>query len=184
MQPQQSTETQVSVLMARNGPVIVFQGLNKQALFIARENVQRFIKNPQHTSLLVIPPLASLALHCYQSLQEVDLIELRHEPPPGGDFSLTIHNRGEKNVRFYSDHRNLPSPKTLRADGVRVVITPKIAALTRSSNPEPQLSVIVEHPVAERPNYRARFAHELNILRHAVLTTVARSQPINPHEYP
>lgn len=179
-----TTETEVSTVLARNGPMLLFQGFFKQALFLSREDISQFIQDPERAPLLVIPPFASLAVRCYAPWDHIDELVLTRNFSVGENYSLTMRNRGGQAARYYSDHGDMPGPRTLRADRINVVITPKIFAFVDPSGFEPKLSVIVQHAVEEKPSYRTRFAHDVNQLRNAVLRAITHNQPNKHHEKP
>lgn len=171
-----STETEVSTVLARNGPIIAFQGFFKQALFVSAEAIPRFIQDPHATNVLVIPPFASIALRCFAPLDEVDSLMLTQDLALGDNFHLTIRERDRRGIRFYSHHEDLPGPRTLRAGGIQVAITPRLVATVETGAFEPKLSVIVDRLESESADYRNRFACEASVLRNAVLLAL-NTQP-------
>lgn len=182
MQDTHPSETEVSTVLAGNGPILLFQGYLKQALFLSRDDISRFIQDPERAPLLVIPRFASVALRCHFPEDHIDEITLKRDFTVGEHYSLTMRNHGRQSARFYSDHDNMPGPRILRADNINVVITPKVTALVDTSGVEPKLSVIVEQPVPEKPSYRARFAHDVTRLRNVVLRATDHLQPNKRHE--
>ncbi len=177
-----NSETAVSIIRARNGPLIIFQGFAKQALFVSQENILRFIRDPEQTALLVIPPMASLALNCYLTCTQVDSIDLKRDIALGDDFTLTVRSSEEKGIRFYSDGINLAGARSLRADSIGIVVTPQICASVDSSKLETTLSTFVEFPGSEDADYPNRFAHAPRFLGQMVAKVTGRKSQINCHE--
>jgi hypothetical protein len=176
-------ETQVSTVLARNGPILIFQShLEKaQALFVSRDEIPRFMQDPHTASMLVIPPFASIALRCFAPLDHVDAITLSQDLALGENFHLTLRERNRRGIRFYSRHEDLPGPRTLRAGGIRVAITPRLVATVETGAFEPKLRVIVDRLESESADYRNRFACETSVLRNAVLLAL-NTQPQENHD--
>lgn len=182
MKDNTNAETYISVLLARNGPLIIFQGFYKQALFVSRSDIPRFIRDPEHTPLLVIPPFAALALNCYLALDQVDAIELKQDIVVSEDYTLTMRNAQAQSIRYYSNHDKLHGARTLRASDIHVVVTPSLTAAVDTSNLEPRLSAVTEFPSSEKPDYPRRFAHDVRLLSEAVTRTVAHLYPTLHYE--
>jgi hypothetical protein len=182
MKDNKAAETYISVLLARNGPLIIFQGFYKNALYVSRSEIPRFIRDPEHTPLLVIPPFAALALNCYLALEHVDAIELKHDIVVSEDYTLTMRSKQEQSIRYYSNHEMLHGARTLRASDVQVVITPRMTATVDTSELEPRLSVVTEFPVTEKPDYPRRFAHDVRLLSESVARAVAHLYPTLRYE--
>lgn len=182
MKNTQPPEEHLSVLVARNGPLLVFQSFWKQALFIQRDNIPKFIDDPESAPVLVIQPLPALALQCYLALKQVHSITLKRDLAISDDFTLTAHNTGDAAVRFYSRHDNMHGPRTLRAERVGVVITPQMVALLDNTGMEPRLSVVVESKSDDLPDYPNRFAIDPRLLAEAVARSVSNSLPTLRYE--
>jgi len=172
-----TAEHHISVILARNGPLLIFQGIYKQALFVSRSEIPRFVRDPEHTPLLVIPPFAALALSCYLALEHVDVIELKRDIAVSENYTLTMRSEHEKCIRYYSTHEELPGARTLRAGDIQVAVTPRVAVIVNTSGLEPHLDVVTEYPVAEKPDYPHRFAHDVRLLSEAVARKVAHLPP-------
>lgn len=170
-------ERYISVLMARDGGTIIYQGFYHQALFVAREDTPRFIADPLQTKLRVIPPLAALALHCYTSLEEIETIHTKEINDLPDYFALTFRTKSGKSIRYVSQHDFLPSPRQLADERISVVVTPKLAAFVEHAGTKPVFAPVVQMPDAEIPNYKRRFAAEPHLLAEAVSRTLAERWP-------
>lgn len=171
MNEKDQPESHLSILAAQNGSLIVFQGFYKQALFIRREHVPRFINDPENTPVIVIPAMAALALQCYSALEDIDSISLKRDLAISDDFTLTLRRQSGECIKVYSAHERLSKPRTLRAERVKIAITPRMIA--QVDGEEPRLVIIVESDRAEIPNYPARFAMKPSLLSSAVARTTS-----------
>lgn len=170
-------ERYISVLMARDGGTIIYQGFYHQALFVARDDIPRFATDPLQTRLRVIPPLAALALHCYTSLEEIETIHTKAINDLPDYFALTFRTKSGKSIRYVSQHDFLPSPRQLAEERIAVVVTPKLAAFVEHDGARPAFAPVVQMPDAETPDYKRRFAHEPHLLAEAVSRTLAERWP-------
>jgi len=166
-------ETYISVLAPTNGTALLFQGYRKPALFLKRENVSRFIDDPQATGVLVIPPFAALALHCFVAAESTKAIHLEQDLVTSDDYSLTVRLTSGSGIRYVSSHDNLDSARALVGDNVKLVITPKLLAMVHWEDDEPCLNRIVELPYEEKADYAGRFVHETVFLVQALERAVA-----------
>lgn len=176
MNPDKKLETHVSIVAAENGAALIFQGFFKQALFLKPENISRFIHDPLATGMLVIPPMASLALQCYVAAEAVTAILLAQDLALGEHYALTVRLKSGAGIRYYSEDENLAAPSRLAAEHIRVVVTPKRVALVESHSAKPYFAAVVDIPTADVPDYRGRFAHDAVGLAAALERTLAAKQ--------
>ncbi len=173
-------EPQISVVASPDGAALVYQGFYQQAFFLTRENVPRFLRTPEETAMLVIPPLAALGLHCYVVAGEAHAFHLDADPlSETTDHVLTIHVKTGERIRYYTCHENCATAQQLVASRIRVVITPQRIAVIEVQH-GPRLATVLEMPSPERVSYRHRFAHETTSLTAAVahaLKTQTRKLP-------
>lgn len=172
-------ETYISVLAPPNGTALLFQGYRKAALFLKRENVSRFIDDPHATGVLVIPPFAALALHCFLAAESTKAIHLEQDLAISEDYSITVRLTSGSGIRYVSSHDKLDSARALVRDNVKLVITPKLLAMVHSGDDESYLSRIVELPHEEEADYANRFVHETLFLVEALQrATAARTNTL------
>lgn len=174
MKTQTNTETHVSILAPSDGTALLFQGYCKQALFLKRENVSRFIDNPNAAGMLVIPPYAALALHCFVATETVSSIQLKQDLAISGNYTLTIRFQNGSGIRYYSSHEDLECSRSLREKSIRLAITPKLVA--KVDDYDVSLAVIGTLPQPQKPDYAGRFAHETVFLVHALLRALHAKQ--------
>lgn len=174
-------EHYLSVLSANNG-LLIFQGFRKPALFVSRDEVPRFIRDPERSTFRIIPPMAALSLNCYLALNSFDRIELKQPFASSEDYSLTMLSARAPAVRYYSDHDDVESIYALRAENVGVVVTPKATYVLDGDHPVPALTTVVELPEPEVPDYCNPFAQETRLLREAVLRIINHHQLGFHHE--
>lgn len=172
MNPKDKPESHLSILAAQNGSLIVFQGCNKQALFIQREHVPRFIHDPENTPVIVIPSLASLALECYSAMETIDCILLTRDLAISDDYTLTLRRQSGESIQFFSDQERLPGARTLRAERVKIAITPTM--ICHVVGDEPRLVILVACDLDDAPNYPARFAMNPGLISKAVAHATSR----------
>lgn len=172
----------ICVAIARNGGLIITQGYLQAGLYLAREDIPRFVANAEQTKLLVIPPLAALAVHCYTCCERIETIYLKSHAIDDDVYVLTIRTASGQGIRYYSSHEDLPGAAILHDDRVNVAITPRLSAIVDSSGPKTILAPVVQLPSDEKPNYRRRFSHAPHLLSRAVARTVDQHAPALRYE--
>ena len=159
--------TDISVIVAKNGHVLVFQGFH-QALFIQREQLPRFIEDPQQAAMLVIPKFAAIAIAAYTAGEDSASIELTRDLSLGSEFSLVITSTRGPKVAYYSDHEYPIGPRALAKQGIGVAITSRAVVAVDQSGSNPSLSPVASIPHPQEANYPMRFAADPSTIKVAV----------------
>jgi hypothetical protein len=167
----------ISVIVAKNGHVLVFQGFFHQALFILREHVPRFLENPQQAAMLVIPPFAATALSCYTAMEECTSISLTRDLSLGDEFTLVITTSRGPKIAYYADHEAPIGPRSLARQGIGIAITPMAVTTLDQSGSSPSLSLVAGIQQPQVPDYSMRFAADPNIIKEAVRDALSKINP-------
>ena len=165
----------ISVIVAKNGHALVFQGFHHQALFIMRGHLPRFLENPQHAALLVIPPFAATALACYIAMEEHPSIEVSQDLSLGDAFSLVITTSRGARIAYYSDDAASECAHSMARQGIGIAITPRSVVTVDKFGTSPAKASIASIPHPQTPDYPGRFAVESNIIQEALQEALYKS---------
>jgi hypothetical protein len=169
--------TDISVVMAPNGHVLIFQGgFYQQALFIEREHVPRFLLIPDQTPVLIVPPFAALALECHTSMADIESMNLDRDLALGPEFRLVIKSKKGVRIGYFSDHEAPLNPQWLAEKRINVAITPMTVVTVHMDGEVAAVATVASIPNPELPNYKSRFAVDPLLIRNAVNEAVIKSR--------
>lgn len=172
--------TDLSVVAMAEGHALLFQGCVKQALFIQREHLLRFIDAPAAAAVLVIPPFAATALELYLTAVGSVSVEIERDLAISPEFVLRFTLHDKTRIIYFSDPEAVIVPWHLAAQRVATVITPKLVGRITKDGARSVLDTVASIPMAQRPDYPRRFAHEPKAIS-LWLRTPVTSRERKPH---
>ena len=174
--------TDLSVVAMAEGHALLFQGCLTQALFIQREHLLRFIDDPAAAAVLVIPPFAATALEIYLTAAGSVSVELERDLAISPEFVLRFTLPDKTRIVYFSDPETIIVPWHLAAQRVVTVITPKLIGRITKDGARAVLDTVASIPVAQRPDYPRRFAHDPKAISRWLRTPVISRHRKSRHE--
>jgi len=182
MKDPEHKSTDLSVVVMAEGHALLYQGCVKQALFIQREHLLRFIDDPAAAAVLVIPPFAATALEIYLTAVGVVSAVLERDLAISPEYVLRFTLPDKTRIVYFSDPEVTIVPWHLAAQGVVTVITPKLIGRITKDGARAVLDTVASIPVAQCPDYPRRFAHDPKAISLWLRTPIASRQHKPHHE--
>jgi len=182
MKDPEHKSTDLSFVALAEGHALLFQGFPKQALFIQREHLLRFIDDPAAAAVLVIPPFAATALEIYLTAVGVVSAELERDLANSPEFVLRFTLPDKTRIVYFSDPEVTIVPWHLAAQKVATVITPKLVGRITKDGARAVLDTVASIPVAQLPDYPRRFVHDPKAISLWLRTPVTSRQRKPHHE--
>lgn len=182
MKDPEHKSTDLSFVALAEGHALLFQGCVKQALFIQREHLLRFIDDPAAAAVLVIPPFAATALELYLAAAGAVSAGLERDLAISPEFVLRFTLPDKTRIVYFSDPEVTIVPWHLAAQKVATVITPKLIGRITKDGARAVLDTVASIPVAQPPDYPRRFAHDPEAISLWLRTPVTSRQHKPHHE--
>lgn len=150
------------------GGVFTSEGLGNQSFFLRPDQVAHFLQEPSKSHVIVVPPMAGLALTCYLSAIQLTSFDFEQDLTVSPYLSVIAHTRSGAKVGYFSDPSLVPTEGWMRKQSLSVAVTPNGTAVIRTKKRRPKFEVIIQHAVPERPDRQHRFAADPEYIRDVV----------------
>ena len=166
----------ISVITDPYGQVIIFQGLFKQGLIIPQDHVSRFLRDPAHAALLLVPSFAATALSTYLLLADIRSIAIERDSAVSDDYKVYIKTLAGPTIGYFSDGEATFTARGMSVAGLDIAITRREVLSLDRSGLTPVMSIVAGLSEPQSVSYLKRFATHPSVIRDAVESALQKSK--------